>query len=290
VRAEQYWPVLSGAAGFAYGNRDIWPMSDSQYGRKGQPWQNHLNDRGGVSAGHAAKVMQARAWHNLVPDYDHTTVTAGYGTFNNTKNDGGADYVTAARTGDGRLVMAYLPSTGTGTRSLTVDMTKLTISSVSAKWFNPADGTYRAIGTYANTNRAQVFTTPGNNGQGMNDWLLILESSSGTPITDPPTPSPSATTSVPDGTGSTFTARHSGKLAQVPAGSTDGAALTQNAATNTANQQWQVRDAGSGYVNLVARHSGKCLDVLKKLLTDGAALAQWTCGTGANQQWQRTTS
>jgi hypothetical protein len=152
-------------------------MSDSQYGRKGQPWQNHLNDRGAVSAGHAARVMQSRAWHNLVPDFDHTTVTAGYGTFNNTKNKGGADYVTAARTGDGRLVMAYVPSTGTGTRTLTVNMARLSVNPVSAKWFNPANGASTTIGSFPNTG-SRTFTTPGNNGQGMNDWLLILEAGS----------------------------------------------------------------------------------------------------------------
>jgi hypothetical protein len=179
VRAEQYWPVLSGAAGFAYGNRDIWPVNDSQFSRKGQTWQNHLDDRGAVSAGHAARVMQGRAWYDLVPDFDHTTVTAGYGTFNNGKAKGGADYVTAARTGDGSLVMAYLPSTGTGTRTLTVNMARLSVNPVSATWFNPANGAYTAIGTFANSG-SRTFTTPGNNGQGMNDWLLILEGGTGT--------------------------------------------------------------------------------------------------------------
>ncbi|MEW2146106.1 RICIN domain-containing protein [Micromonospora vinacea] len=46
-------------------------------------------------------------------------------------------------------------------------------------------------------------------------------------------------------------------------------------------------DLGSGYVQLVARHSGKCLEVPNAATTDGARLAQWTCGTGANQQWRR---
>jgi hypothetical protein len=280
VRATQYWPVLSGATGFGYGNRDIWPVSDSEWGRAGQPWKNHLDDRMAVSAGHAANVMIGRPWYNLVPDFDHSVVTAGYGTFNNTSRAGGNDYVTAARTGDGRMVMAYLPSTGTGTRSLTVDMTKLTISSVSAKWFNPANGTYRAIGTYPNTNRAQVFTTPGNNGQSMNDWLLILEPGTGDP-------SPSVPPSEPPASGyETLTARHSGKLAQVPAGSTDGAALTQNATTSTVNQQWQVRDAGAGHVQLVNRATGKCADVTGSSLDNGAAVIQSTCTTATNQQWQ----
>jgi hypothetical protein len=54
------------------------------------------------------------------------------------------------------------------------------------------------------------------------------------------------------------------------------------------NQQWRVQDLGSGYVQLVARHSGKCLEVLNAATTDGARLAQWTCGTGTHQQWRRT--
>ncbi|MGN9810206.1 apiosidase-like domain-containing protein [Micromonospora sp. BQ11] len=176
VRAAMYWPVLSGSSGFGYGNRDIWPFSDSVYGRSGQTWQAHLNDPLSTSAGRAAAVFASRAWYNLVPDFDHTTVTAGYGTFNNTNSTsgGGGDYVTAARTADGTLVMAYLPSTGTGTRTLTVNMTRLTSPSVAAKWFNPASGAYTTIGTFANTG-SRTFTTPGNNGANMNDWLLILE-------------------------------------------------------------------------------------------------------------------
>lgn len=44
---------------------------------------------------------------------------------------------------------------------------------------------------------------------------------------------------------------------------------------------------GGPYYNLVARHSGKCLDVLNRSTADGARLIQWPCGTGANQQFQR---
>ena len=84
----------------------------------------------------------------------------------------------------------------------------------------------------------------------------------------------------------TLTARHSGKLAQVAAGSGDGAQLTQNAATGTANQQWEVRDAGGGYAQLVNAATGKCADITGKSLADGAALVQWTCGAGTNQQFE----
>lgn len=39
-------------------------------------------------------------------------------------------------------------------------------------------------------------------------------------------------------------------------------------------------------MNVVAVHSGKCLDVSGASTADGAAVIQYTCGSGTNQQWQ----
>ena len=41
-----------------------------------------------------------------------------------------------------------------------------------------------------------------------------------------------------------------------------------------------------GYSRLVARHSGKCLDVSGESTEDGASVIQWQCHSGANQQWR----
>ncbi|MGW0588785.1 RICIN domain-containing protein [Streptosporangium sp. NPDC002607] len=41
---------------------------------------------------------------------------------------------------------------------------------------------------------------------------------------------------------------------------------------------------------LVARHSGKCLDVLHSATEDGADVQQRTCDGGANQEWNLTTT
>ena len=53
---------------------------------------------------------------------------------------------------------------------------------------------------------------------------------------------------------------------QVPgrasASTADGANVIQSPAARGTNQQWQFQDAGGGYLRLVARHSGKCLDVV----------------------------
>jgi hypothetical protein len=49
--------------------------------------------------------------------------------------------------------------------------------------------------------------------------------------------------------------------------------------------------AGGGpYYKLIARHSGKRLDVANASTANGARLIRWACGTGTNQQFQRVTA
>jgi hypothetical protein len=85
----------------------------------------------------------------------------------------------------------------------------------------------------------------------------------------------------------TFTARHSGKCADVVSRSTaDGAEVAQFPCNGGTNQRWQARSVSGGYVQLVAQHSGRCLDVAGGSTADGARVLQWACHTGTNQHWQ----
>jgi hypothetical protein len=82
---------------------------------------------------------------------------------------------------------------------------------------------------------------------------------------------------------------NSGKCLDVYGGTSatgDGVRAVQWACHGGTNQQWRVQDAG-GYVNLIARHSGKCLAVSGASTADGAQLVQWTCNGATDQQWQR---
>lgn len=47
--------------------------------------------------------------------------------------------------------------------------------------------------------------------------------------------------------------------------------------------------ASGSYFEIVARHSGKCLDVSGVSSANGANVIQWDCHGGTNQQWQRVT-
>ncbi len=103
-------------------------------------------------------------------------MTAGYGTFDATTTEGNhfvmtSDYVTAARTPDGALVMAYLPSL----RTVQVDMAQFG-GPVTARWYDPSRGTFTAVeGSPLPNSGGHSFTPPGNNGDGDGDWVLVLE-------------------------------------------------------------------------------------------------------------------
>jgi chitinase len=52
------------------------------------------------------------------------------------------------------------------------------------------------------------------------------------------------------------------------------------------NDQWQPVSEGGGYYHLVAKNSGKCLDVPGSSTALKQQLQQWTCNGGANQSFQ----
>ena len=168
LRRQEYWSLLSGAAGQLYGNGYTWPFKAG--------WKKKLDTPGAKQMEFVQAVFGPRAWHQLVPDQKHNVVTAGYGTLDATTTPGDryvmtSDYVTAARTPDGTLVMAYLPSR----RTVTVNMAQLR-APATGRWYDPSRGTYTAIaGSPIRNAGNHAFTPPGNNGDGDGDWLLVLE-------------------------------------------------------------------------------------------------------------------
>jgi Protein of unknown function (DUF4038)/Putative collagen-binding domain of a collagenase len=163
LRRQEYWTMLSGATGGLYGSAFSWTFSAG--------WRDHLDTPGVLQLSYMRKLFIKRKWFDLIPDQAHTTVTAGYGEFNPGGTIPQNTYVTAARTGDGSLVMAYIPSA----RTLTIDMTRLA-GTAAARWYDPANGTYRnVIGSPLVNSGSRQFATPGKNASGDDDWVLLLE-------------------------------------------------------------------------------------------------------------------
>jgi hypothetical protein len=165
LRRQEYWSMLSGVTGQLYGNHYTWQFISG--------WQikSNLDTTGTTQLGYMKALFEPRAWYDLIPDQDHSVVTNGYGTFTNSGSLSSNDYATAARTADGTLVMVYVPTI----RTLTVDMSKLS-GPVTARWFDPANGTYSLISgsPFCNTG-TRNFTPSGNNSDGDGDWILLLE-------------------------------------------------------------------------------------------------------------------
>jgi chitodextrinase len=175
VRRFQWWGWLSTTGGYVSGNGYVWPFNSG--------WKSHLNTQGAQDMARLNAFMSSIAWYYLVPSGlggMRTLITAG-GGFDNQSN-----YVAAAATPDGSLLLAYTPPAHTG--SITVDMAALS-GPVRARWFDPTSSAYAGAGTgLANTGQ-RVFTPPGINSSGQNDWVLVLDLSAPPP---PDTTAPSA--------------------------------------------------------------------------------------------------
>jgi hypothetical protein len=163
LRRQEYWTMLSGGKGQIYGNAYTWTFMPG--------WQSYIDTIGVEQLMIWHELFSSLPWQNLVPDQAHAVVTVGLGTYGNIQTrTSQSDFCTAARTPDGSLVVAYMPTA----REITVNMASLK-GSASGRWFDPTNGTYTTIpgGPFANSGTRQ-FTPPGKNGEGDSDWVLIL--------------------------------------------------------------------------------------------------------------------
>jgi Protein of unknown function (DUF4038)/Putative collagen-binding domain of a collagenase len=169
LRTEAYWSILSGCAGYMFGNCPLFGLSSpntlTYCTSANSDWRFQMDNTGSQDMTQFKNLFTSVAWEKLVPDFNHTVVTAGYGS--------GATTVTTARASDGSFVLSYLPAVS----GVTVDMTTLTGSSVAARWYDPTSGTYSTVSgsPFPNTG-SHVFTPTGNNSSGASDWVLFLQS------------------------------------------------------------------------------------------------------------------
>jgi Protein of unknown function (DUF4038)/Putative collagen-binding domain of a collagenase len=166
LRREAYWTMLSGAKGQFYGNKYTWSFKDG--------WQNNIDTPGGTQVTIWKDFFSSLPWQDLVPDQDHSVVTAGFGTPGDMETRvSKSDYATTSKTPDGAYVLVYVPTA----RTITVNMTNLK-ASAAGKWFDPSNGAYTSIAGSPFANKGtQQFTPPGNNHAGDSDWVLLLDAS-----------------------------------------------------------------------------------------------------------------
>jgi hypothetical protein len=151
IRRQAYWAVLCGGFGHVLGNRPLWLFDPG--------WQKAMDLPGSVSMQFWGELFHSRGWYDLIPDQKHEVVTSGLGEFR------GLDYLAAARTSDGSTVIAYMPTS----RTIHVDISKVSGNQVKAWWFDPRNGRAAAAGMFPSSGTHE-FTPPGEG-----DWVLVLD-------------------------------------------------------------------------------------------------------------------
>ena len=165
LRRQEYWAMLSGGKGQLYGNGYTVEFLSG--------WKDYVD---------TVAVSQLMIWHSfftslpwqdLVPDEDHSVVTAGLGDPGDMNSLASRTaFCTASRTPDGSFVVVYLPTP----REIAVNMA-LMKSPASGKWFDPTNGVYVPIpGRPFPNSGTRHFAPPGKNrGDDNDDWVLLLE-------------------------------------------------------------------------------------------------------------------
>ena len=162
VRTQAYSAMLAGAAGHGYGALDLfwfYKDADGPFPKNGfQHWRTAMAYEGSGQVGLMRRLFEQRPWYKMVPDQSVLASEPGDGPYR----------LVAARAEDGRFIIAYTPRG----QSLSIHLSKLKGSSVTAHWYDPRDGTWKTIGEYSSKG-VQEFAPPSHGGQ--DDWVLVLD-------------------------------------------------------------------------------------------------------------------
>ena len=167
VRRPLYWNLFSGAFGHTYGHHSVWQMwspGRNPINNPLLPWSEAMDQPGAAQMQHGRALMESRPFLTRVPD-DTIIVTDRVPT---SVPGAGRYHFTATRDTDGTYAMVYAPVG----RSFKVRMGVIKGAKVKAWWFNPRDGTAKAISEFANTGEREF--TPPDKGE-LIDWVLVLD-------------------------------------------------------------------------------------------------------------------
>ncbi len=189
MRRYEWWGWLNAIGGYVAGNGYVWRFALSGTPPSTDDYRNHLNTRNTQDLAQLNAFMER--WPNtnvLIPGGlggMRSLVVSGAGTIDTDQ------FVCAAQTADGTLLIGYTPPSASGTFS--VDLRSMASRPLKAYWVDPTDSSTHTSATAANTftlsnsASAQSFTIPaGTNSVGDTDWVLVLEAGTayGTPPRD----------------------------------------------------------------------------------------------------------
>jgi hypothetical protein len=189
LRAQAYQALLGGASGQIFGNNPIWHFDAPGIHQAPTGWKSALNSLGGRDMTHLHTLFDLLPWWQLEPNVDGLVQVQGDGAGRQRVigaiadlllvrgRGAGLQQTSAAMTKDRALAILYIPSAS----NVSVDLNRLRGPGVSARWYDPTSGRFIDGGSPQRSAVRADFTTPGPNGRGQDDWVLIVESKSGSP-------------------------------------------------------------------------------------------------------------
>jgi len=161
IRIHAYWNLLSGSAGYTYGNNAIWQMF-KKGGEIAIPclydWRESMDRPGANDIRHVKKLFELRPFSQLIPDQSII-----YGD-----NPKDSTHIRAAVALNGSYLITYL-SVG---QPVTIGMKKIAGPKVRAFWFDPREGKTIEIGEFENKG-FQTFIPPSFGKE--SDWILVID-------------------------------------------------------------------------------------------------------------------
>ncbi|MDX2191365.1 MAG: glycoside hydrolase family 140 protein [Bacteroidota bacterium] len=164
LRKSAYWGVFAGGHGHTYGCHDVWQMFSPDklpVNNPRRPWYDALDMIGANQMKHLKNLILSRPFLSRIPDQ---SMVVG-------ENKTGPEYVVATRDQRGSYAMVYIPVG----KKVSIDLSKLSGSTLKVFWYNPKDGTV-TIASDISKKAVQDFT-PATLGKG-NDWVLIIDDAS----------------------------------------------------------------------------------------------------------------
>jgi uncharacterized protein DUF4038/collagenase-like protein with putative collagen-binding domain len=178
-RKAWWWTMLSGGSGVFWSNTFLWMCETArgvyrlEYGDVDHvvsSWSAELDSEGTLQALHLHAFFEGLPWHRLVP----AGPASGLPSLIASWQFWGQRRIAAAATREGDLLVAYVPPTGSGSRSFSVDLSRMRGPS-RARWYDPAGGAWLPAAVLLPASKAVELQTPGENAAGTNDWALVVE-------------------------------------------------------------------------------------------------------------------
>ncbi len=155
-----YWATFAGACGHTYGAHPIWQFRKNGLEPKSfcrRDWEDAMHFPGSGQMQFGRALLESRPYLTRVPDQSLIKSKVGEGS----------SHVQATRDADGGYAFIYVPFYGD---DVTVDLGKLSGTTISAHWYDPRNGKSEVIGDFARSGD-HTFHAP----RSGPDWVLVLD-------------------------------------------------------------------------------------------------------------------